>query len=87
MVSQDDVRQKLLRVLARAAHLPVTELTGRETLDMLGVDSAGAVSLTAYIEEEFGVFVEPEAVVGDVTLDQMAGTVYRKMKVDYATPE
>lgn len=78
MHTADTVQAQLKAVLAKAAHIRPDDISGRETLDMLGIDSAGTISLAASIEDLFGVMVDAEDVVGNVTVSEIAELIVRK---------
>lgn len=64
--------------LSKVAAIPVDEIRSRDSLDTLGVDSAAIISLSAHIEEEFGVIADAEDLPKSSTLEQIADFVIRE---------
>ncbi len=78
MQNPKQVQDNLKMVLAKATNVQPDDISGQETLDMLGIDSAGTISLAAHIEEQFGVMVDAQDVVGNVTVTQIAQLILQK---------
>lgn len=74
------VVNSVILFLSKVAVVPIAEIRPYDTLDTLGVDSAAVISLSSYLEEQFGVISNPEDLPPDATIDQIAEAVARKHK-------
>ncbi|SPJ22823.1 acyl carrier protein [Palleronia abyssalis] len=68
----DDVRDKVIRIMAEQAMLEPSDIEMTQTLDDLGIDSLGLVESIFAIEEEFDIQVpfnanEPQASEFDIS--------------------
>jgi acyl carrier protein len=82
-VAADEVRQKVIRILAEQAMLDPADVRPDSTLEELGIDSLGLVETVFAIEEEFDIQVpfnanEPDRTDFDIsTVDSIVEGVER----------
>lgn len=78
MKNEVEVFENLRAVIAKQARIPVQEIDGNESLDMLGIDSVGTISIAAHIEEQFNVMVGPDDITGDATIVEISRLISLK---------
>lgn len=78
MITEEQVQNNLKHLLAKAANVRLADISGQETLDMLGIDSAGIISLAAHIEDQFGVMIDAQDIVGNVTIADVSRLIAQR---------
>lgn len=69
-----EVRQQL----SKSLQLPPEQIDLRQSVQSLGLDSFQAAVLNFYVEENFGVELDPEMFYADITLEQFITQVADK---------
>ena len=80
MISEDSIRSGLVRIVARIINVDQRDISGEETLEMLGIDSAATISLASQVEEQYGVLIEPQDVAADATIREMSQQISRRLQ-------
>ncbi len=59
--NQQDIRKRVIQVIARTCQIPAEEIQLHSSLESLGIDSLEGASLLFALEEEFDVILPNEA--------------------------
>jgi acyl carrier protein len=75
---KEEIVSDLSAFLSKVAVISPSDITLNDSLDTLGIDSAAIVSLSAHLEQQFGVIADAEDLPKSSTLEQIADFVIRK---------
>lgn len=65
------ISDDLASFLSKAAIIPIEEIRMHDSLDHLGVDSAAMISLSVYIEEQYGVMTNANNLPKTITIERL----------------
>jgi len=77
-MDKEAILNNISTFISKVAVIPIEEIRRQDSLDTLGVDSAAIISLSAHIEEEFGVIADAEDLPKSSALEQIADFVIRE---------
>ncbi len=78
------VANRLIALIAERYHVEAETITRESTLEELGINSLGAISMICELEEEFGVGMLSDDVLGIRTVGQAVASLERASLEDAA---
>ncbi|MCR9296039.1 MAG: acyl carrier protein [bacterium] len=76
--TRSEILANLSEFVCKVAVIPPDEIIAQDSLDTLGIDSAAIISLSAHLEEQYGVVADAEDLPKSSTLEQIADFVIRE---------
>jgi acyl carrier protein len=75
---RSQLEAEVRKQLSQSLHLPPGQIDLRQSVQSLGLDSFQAAILNFYVEDNFGVELDPEMFYADITFEQFIAQVVDK---------